>query len=325
MRLVPIIAVFSSRCVAVTAALGLLTIALFTWPESVASPDGPLGALDRRAIPAGLRPPDPPGELVAVLGQVGGLVTEELYSVAVSSDGRWIVTGTRGGAIRLHDVPTLSLQWQRHGHTRPVRGLDFAPDGQSLVSVATDGTMRRWAIDGHPLPGDPDVGDSGPVGCVVHSPDGRTVATGSLGRVRLWNVTEVGFTLVDEALIPGCPVQALAFSPDGRTLACGGGGDNGLRLLSVGVGPATVRAVLPRPREDQVRGLAFGPGDSHLACMDTDGNGTVRQASSMLSVWRVPCPPIHRAVFARDGRHLLTLHGTGRVYVWRLRQAWPDV
>src|SRR6516164_5672207 len=98
MRLVPIIAAFSSRSAAVSAAVGLLTIALFTWPETISSPGGPLGALDRRAIAAGLRPPDPPHELVAVLGQVGSSVTEQIYSVAVSADGRWIVTGTRGGA-----------------------------------------------------------------------------------------------------------------------------------------------------------------------------------------------------------------------------------
>jgi len=325
MRLVPIIAAFSSRSAAVSAAVGLLMVALFTWPETISRPDGPLGALDRRAIAAGLRPPDPPHELVAVLGQVGSSVTEQIYSVAVSANGRWIVTGTRGGAVRLHEVPALSVRWERRGHTRTVTALDFAPDGRSLISAASDGTMRRWTIEGDPLPGAAEDGDSGPVACMVHAPDGRTVATCSFGRVRFWSVAEDGFTLVDEALIPGCPIQALAFSPDGRTLACGGGGDNAIRLLRVGAGPPTIRTVLPRPREDQIRGLTFGPGDSALICLDTEGNGTVWQARGKLSVWRIACPPCHRAVFARDGRHLLTVHGTGRVYVWRLRRAWPDV
>src|SRR5262245_25579189 len=111
MRLIPIIAAFSGRSTAASAAVGLLAVAIFAGPDSVSNPQGPLGRLDPRAIPAGLRPQDPPRELVAVLGQVGGPVIEELCSVAVSADGRWIVVGTRGGVVRLHEVPSLSARW----------------------------------------------------------------------------------------------------------------------------------------------------------------------------------------------------------------------
>jgi WD40 repeat protein len=314
----------SGRTAAVST-VGLVAIAVFAWPESAVSPESPLDRLDRRAIPAVLLPPDPPRELVAVLGQVGGPVTEELYSVAVSADGRWIVTGSRGGMVRLHEVPALSVRWERRAHTRQVTALDFAPDGQSLIACTADGTMRRWKIDGSELSGSPEYVGPGAARSVAHAPDGRTIAIGSFGRVRLWSVTEDGLEPAEEVLIAGCQIRALAFSPDGRTLACGGGGDNAVRLLRVDRERPSVQTVLPRSGENQVRALAFGPDRSDLAWLDTEGRGAVRRACGTISTWRIPCPPCHVGVFARDGRHLLTVHGTGRVYVWRLPRAWSEL
>jgi WD40 repeat protein len=323
MRLIRIIAIFSGRSAA-AGVVGVFAVAIFAWPDSVANPAGPLGRLDRRAIPAPLRPPDPPSELVAVLGQVGGPVTEELCSVAVSADGRWIVIGTRGGEVRLHEVPSLSVRWARAGHTRRVTALDFAPDGRSLISAAADGRMRRWTIDGEPMSDASDNRSPWPETCIVHAPDGRTVATGCFGRVRLWNLEDKSLAPVEEVLIPGCQLRALAFSPDARTLACGGGGHNAIRLIRVGADRLSVETVLPGSFENRTRALAFGSrGD--LAWLDTEGRGMVRHGSGRMSTWRIPCPSCHAAVFARDGQHLLTVHGTGRVYVWRLPRAWTEL
>lgn len=324
MRLIPIMAVLSGRSAA-AGVVGFVAIAILAWPDFGPNLQGPLDGLDRRLIPAGLRPPDPPPELVAVLGQVRGPVIEELCSVAISADGRWIVVGTRGGAVRLLEVPALSLRWQRRAHARHVSALDIAPDGRSIISGGADGIIRRWSIDGEQLPGAPINEDSWPVLSIAHSPDGCIVATGSVGLVRLWNIASAGLTRAGATAIPNCPVQAMAYSPDGRWLACGGGGlDHSIRLFRMDPGGPDLQAVLPGPDEFQLRALAFGRRGTDLAWLDTDGRGTVREGRGTLSSWRLSCPPCHGAVFARDGRHVLTVHGGGRVYVWRLQRAWPE-
>src|SRR5439155_21991699 len=115
------------------------------------------------------RPPDPPRELVAVLGQAGGPMTEQLRSVAVSPDGRWIAAGTRGGSVWLFDVPALQPRREWRGHEAAVSALDFAPDGRSLASGAAAGVVRRWALGGAELPGGPAQAHPGPVHSLAHA------------------------------------------------------------------------------------------------------------------------------------------------------------
>lgn len=69
----------------------------------------------------------------------------ELTTVAVSPDGTTIATGRADGAIALWDAAGKPVR-ELTGHTGPVSGLRFRPDGKELVSVSQDKSLRLWNV-----------------------------------------------------------------------------------------------------------------------------------------------------------------------------------
>ncbi|MGJ6966787.1 nSTAND1 domain-containing NTPase [Streptosporangium sp. G11] len=143
-------------------------------------------------------------------------------AVAVSTDGRMLVTASRDHTAQVWDVgdphrPRRLLTLT--GHRDNVNGAAFSPDGRVIATAAWDNTARLWDIT---APGRPRplavLPHSMGVNAVVFSPDGQTVATaGSDKTARLWNVRDhrLRATLAGH----GEGLVSVAFSPDGRTLA----------------------------------------------------------------------------------------------------------
>jgi len=65
-------------------------------------------------------------------------------AVAVTPDGRQIVTGGDDGTARLWDRTSGQLQTTLTGHTGWVWAVAVTPDGGEVVSVGDDGAIRVW-------------------------------------------------------------------------------------------------------------------------------------------------------------------------------------
>ena len=69
----------------------------------------------------------------------------DMWSVAFSPDGQWIVSGGVDNTLTLWDADSGRPRGcPLTGHTEKVYSVAFSPDGHRIVSGSADGTVRLW-------------------------------------------------------------------------------------------------------------------------------------------------------------------------------------
>jgi WD40 repeat protein len=179
-----------------------------------------------------LRSALPSAETLVLSGHEGGV-----RSVAFSSNGRWLATGSDDGTARLWDVPALlSTGLQVHDHSAAavvladhqgwVTSVAFSPDDRWLATGSWDTTARLWDVSALLVPGETKAldaelqvegaearpvmlqGHEGPVTSVAFSPDGQWLATSVGG----WGDTA---WLWDLSVLPD-PAEAKEFETESQ-------------------------------------------------------------------------------------------------------------
>ena len=140
-------------------------------------------------------------------------------SVAYSPDGKYIVSGSYDGIIKIWDANTGKYLKTLLGGSRTIFSLAFSPDGSRIVSCSVDNTIKIWnANTGEcikTLKGDNDRFYS-----VAYSPDGTKIISCSADRyIKIWdaNTGQCLQTLEGHSDF----VSSLAYSPDGTKIISG--------------------------------------------------------------------------------------------------------
>ncbi len=144
----------------------------------------------------------------------------KVYCVALSPDGKNLITGNTNATISLWNSAT-GVEISRFGDRSDAgTGLSFSPDGMLVVSWGTHSRkMRLWDVAKGQQIHEFDATDLSTH--AVFSPDGKTVAAGALdGRVRTWSVPEGG--AVAQYTGHKGEVTSVVFSPDGKKLVSSG-------------------------------------------------------------------------------------------------------
>ncbi|KAG2036657.1 WD40-repeat-containing domain protein, partial [Suillus americanus] len=97
--------------------------------------------------------------------------SKEVYAVAISRDGRWVVTGGDDDCAELkaREVETGIVK-TFEGHPRRINCIDISVDNTQLASGSEDETVRIWSLDTGELMAGP-FKSVDCVGAVRFSPD----------------------------------------------------------------------------------------------------------------------------------------------------------
>ncbi|KAJ8481804.1 hypothetical protein ONZ45_g15181 [Pleurotus djamor] len=108
-------------------------------------------------------------------------------SLAWSSSGDWIVSGTIEGNVKIWSADRGKITHTFKAHDGTIRCLAFRDDGQVLATGSIDNRIRIWRCDNWEKIWESDIGEY--VSSLAFSPDGKRLVSGGFrGAVHLWDV-----------------------------------------------------------------------------------------------------------------------------------------
>jgi WD40 repeat protein len=252
-----------------------------------------------------------------VIKTLRGEHTDAIRSVSFTPDGKRLVTSGQDKKIAVWDTRTWRVISSIANLPQPILCSRIAPDGTHLAVAlgdpsqggGGDGGVRLYEPATLALEGDL-AGLENTTWSVAFAPDGRTLATGWGGPVRLWD-PETRF-LRSSLNVPHA-VRVVAFSPDGKLLLTAGTGRTGEERTTSGLGLIwDLAALKPKAILKGHGSLIFGASFSPDSQLLATGSG----ASVDAQVWEfaklptppdamvqaaAPAPPSNRSASADDG------------------------
>ncbi|MCG9130789.1 sigma-70 family RNA polymerase sigma factor [Candidatus Poribacteria bacterium] len=278
--------------------------------------------------------------------------TRLIKTVAFLKNSTTLVSVTFNGVITLWDLQTSqktdSQMHQVRGSGFPplpqdvLHALAFSPDGTQLASIGSEGhvlfetgsgiistayyggerLIRLIDVStGRELQSLTGANDSD---SVAFSPDGKTVAFGSKGRIRMWNTeTDEHF---DISLLnsndANAEICALAFSPDGKKIVSGTIGRK-IQMWDAETGAALTSLIAQNPNQELIGALAFSSNGEMLAVRNYGPGIRVMENSKLtrLREGRFGDGNCETLVFVPDSALLVIGLSNGKIELWDVESA----
>jgi len=226
--------------------------------------------------------------------------------VIYNPDGNRIATTFRNGRIAIWDATTGREIIRMTGHSEPVTGIVFSPNGRLLVSCSgRDTNIKIWdAITGELIRNIPQANATN----ISFSPDGNRIGSTNLNNetrniVRIWSITNGNelMTLIGHS----DGVRSLTYSPDGRQIMTSSY-DGTIKIWNAGNGQV-IRTIDSGIRFESA---VYSPNGRFIAAHIHDRRSdieTIRiyNAETGQEIRSIPAELSRNLIYSPDGRQLL--------------------
>jgi hypothetical protein len=239
--------------------------------------------------------------------------THRVNSVALSGDGKRVLTGSKDKTARLWDVESGKTLQTFQGHTDRVTSTALSSDGKRVLTGSHDKTARLWDVESGKTV-QTFQGHTDAVFSVASSGDGKRLLTGSGDKTaRLWDV-ESGKTLQTfQGHTWG--VTSVALSSDGKRVLTGGSWDHTARLWDIDSGKTvqTFQGHMP------VTSVALSSDGKCVLTGSWDHTGRLwdAQTGKTVQTFKGHTGHVSAVAFGPGNHFLVTASEDGTTSIWR--------
>ncbi|MDK9699912.1 MAG: ADP-ribosylation factor-like protein, partial [bacterium] len=145
--------------------------------------------------------------------------TNHTFCVAITPDGKRIVSGSGDNTLKVWDSKSYQLLATLNGHTDYVRCVEITPDGKRIVSGSDDKTLKVWDCESFQLHTTL-KGHTKWVRCVEITPDGKRIVSGSEDQtIKVWDSQTYQLLTTLEGHTN--TVRFVPITPDGKRIVSG--------------------------------------------------------------------------------------------------------
>jgi WD40 repeat protein len=236
------------------------------------------------------------------LNMMNTFIPFDVTSVAFSSDGKLLLSGSDNSTIKLWDAVSGQEIRTFKGHIAKINSLAFSPDGKQILSGSFDRTIRLWDVASEQLT-KTFSGHTDEVNSVAFSPNGKQILSGSDDNtVRLWDVASGKEIRIFKG--HSSPVCSVIFSPDGKQLLSGSG-DGMVKLWDAASGQE-IRTF--KGHSSRVFSVAFSPNGKQMLSGSFDNTVNLWDAVNGKRIRTFPgnTMSFSSVAFSPDGKQVIS-------------------
>ena len=233
-------------------------------------------------------------------------------TVAVSPDGRSLVTGHKSSIIRIYDIETGKEMKSLVGHSSSVNCLCFVTQDR-LCSASHDNTLSLWNVtEGFRL--SILKGHTRSVRFCSASPNGKNLVSVSWDKtIRVWRGTDGSFVSVLKGG-RSTSINCLSFHPEGQLIVVGCW-DSSLKIWDT-FNKKKLKTL--KGHTSSVQACLYLKSGQHIVSASLDGDVRIWSSRTGITVGTINghAGPITSLTFSSTGDHLITGSNDSLVKVW---------